>query len=151
MLGDSGRRHTNKNVMWLCRCDCGNITTVRTYSLKCGDTKSCGCICANRTWITNFKHGGRHTRLYKTWQDMKSRCHNPNDHAYKYYGGKNIQICSNWEHDFVVFRDWSLANGYADNLTIDRINNKGNYEPSNCQWLTKSENARKAMQFRWSS
>ena len=97
----------------------------------------------------NFKHGGFGTRLYQIWRDMKQRCYNPNTARYKYYGSKDVQVCPEWLNNFIVFRDWSFLNGYTDNLTIDRINNNGNYEPGNCQWITKSENSKKSCCERW--
>lgn len=88
----------------------------------------------------NYKHGGRHTRLYTIWRHMKSRCTNPNDKKYYRYGARGIKVCQEWL-DFVAFREWALANGYDDKLTIDRIDNDGNYEPSNCKWSTAKEQA----------
>ena len=91
--------------------------------------------------ISNLKHGLQNTRLYHIWESMKQRCLNSNNKRYKDYGGRGITICDEWL-EFIPFRDWSLSNGYADNLTIDRINNNGNYEPSNCRFLSKKENNR---------
>ena len=90
------------------------------------------------------KHGGTNTRLFNIWQGIRSRTIGVNrDKEYPSYFKKNISICTEWKDDFVNFRDWSLENGYADTLTIDRVNNDGDYEPSNCQWITLSENSRK--------
>ena len=74
---------------------------------------------------------------------MKQRCNNPNRHNYDNYGGRGIKVCDEWKNDFQAFYDWAMANGYHDDLTIDRIDNDGNYEPNNCQWITLEENARK--------
>lgn len=88
---------------------------------------------------SNYKHGGKHTRLYNIWCGMKSRCYNKNDSHYPRWGGRGIQVCSEWLLDFDNFQVWALHNGYADNLTIDRINNDGNYCPANCRWVTVAE------------
>ena len=87
----------------------------------------------------SYKHGGKGTRLYDIWCGMKSRCYNKNDSHYCRWGGRGIIICSEWLLDFSNFRNWAYKNGYAENLTIDRINNDGNYEPSNCRWITLAE------------
>jgi len=90
-----------------------------------------------------YKHGETKGRLHIIWRDMKQRCLNPNNIGFKNYGGRGITICPEWtdkEKGYINFRDWALSNGYADNLQIDRKNNDGNYEPNNCQWLTKIKN-----------
>lgn len=84
----------------------------------------------------NYKHGLKNTRLFRIWADMKSRCFNPNVPSYVRYGGRDITVCDEWKNNFQVFYDWSMSNGYQDDLTIDRKDNDGNYEPSNCHWTT---------------
>lgn len=86
----------------------------------------------------NTSHGMSKTRLYTIWKKMKARCENSNQDRFLDYGGRGIQVCLAWR-DFVVFRDWALANGYDDNLTLDRKDNNGNYEPDNCRWITSVE------------
>jgi len=143
VVGDSGKRK-NKKIIYLCKCDCGNLAEVRSTSLKNRNTRSCGCLqceVASKVGRNNIKHGeaGR-TRLYKIWMGMKVRCINPNAANYKWYGGRGIFVCDEWINSFMIFRDWALSNGYANNLTIDRIDNDSNYEPSNCQWITSFKN-----------
>lgn len=89
----------------------------------------------------NYKHGGKGTRLWSIYNGMKSRCNNPNVPAYKFYGGRGITVCSEWLDSFPKFRDWALANGYRDDLTLDRKDTNGNYSPDNCRWSTKKEQA----------
>lgn len=131
-----------KVVMWECCCDCGKTITVASFKLKSGDTKSCGCF--SRSMATT--HGLHDTRLYKIWCNMKSRCYNTSVIEYNDYGGRGITVCDEWLHDFQAFYDWAMSNGYRDDLTIDRIDVNGNYEPSNCRWVSmkvQSNNTRK--------
>lgn len=125
--------------LWVCKCDCGNITEVQGSSLLQNLTKSCGCLRKEVCKTTHTKHGEHGTRLYTIWQDMLLRCNYPKAAGYKNYGGRGISVCQEWSKDYISFRDWALVNGYKENLTIDRINNDGNYEPSNCRWATYKE------------
>lgn len=135
---DTGSRKT----YYVCRCDCGNVKVVRADALISGATKSCGCIKKeqDKTNLTaNHKHKMSGTRIYETWQDMKRRCYNKQNARYDRYGGRGITVCDEWLNNFQSFYDWAISNGYSDDLTIDRIDNDGNYEPSNCRWSTAKE------------
>ena len=124
---------------WLCRCDCGNETYSDSYQLRKGITKSCGCLQKELCGNQHRKHGFTKTRLYRIYYRMKERCYRPTNDNYKYYGGLGITVCDEWLKSFITFKDWALSHGYADNLTIDRINNELGYMPSNCRWITIQE------------
>lgn len=125
-----------EGAYWLCKCDCGNEVVVLGSYLKNGHTKSCGCLKIKRF----IKHNLANTRLNKIWSGMKDRCYNPNNNRYKDYGERGIRVCDKWVNDFKAFYDWAMANGYADKLSIDRINVNGNYEPANCRFTdTKTQ------------
>lgn len=143
-IKDSGKRKNN-HAVWLCRCDCGNLAEILACHLKSRNTQSCGCLRREKAMYINYKHGGTITRIYGIWADMNRRCFNQNNKSYKYYGGRGIKVCSEWKDNFVAFRFWAILSGYKDNLTIDRIDNDGNYEPDNCQWITQSENSKKSI------
>lgn len=139
------REHNNgKRTMWRCKCECGNETVVEYSALVSNATKSCGCLSKETNSLLFSTHKQSKTRLYHIWAGMKARCNNPKIPAYKYYGAKGITYTKEWEN-FKPFYMWALNNGYADDLTIDRINVNGNYEPNNCQWITLSENSKKAI------
>ena len=129
----------NKRTLWVCRCDCGKEITVESYNLRNGHTLSCGCYQKEATSKSNKTHGLTKTRVYKIWVCMKNRCYQKSYHAFRHYGGRGIIVCDEWRDNFQAFYVWAMANGYADNLSIDRIDVNGNYEPSNCRWLTMSE------------
>lgn len=134
-----------KYRLWECLCDCGRKSVVRTGALNSKKIRSCGC--QRRKSLIKHGDSGREgkprTRLYRIWVNMKSRCGRIERRNYKNYGGRGIKVCKTWLNSFMSFRTWALANEYTDNLTIDRINNDGNYEPGNCQWLTRAENRKK--------
>ncbi|WDU82287.1 hypothetical protein [Caloramator sp. Dgby_cultured_2] len=139
-----GYHSTNKRgkALWLCKCDCGNETVVIGENLRSGKTTSCGCYNREMSIKANRIHGMTKTRIYECWLDMKKRCNDLNNKEYHNYGERGIRVCEEWEKDFKNFYDWSINNGYNDNLTIDRIDVNGDYEPSNCRWVTWSQQAK---------
>ena len=132
-------RDSNSNHLWEYQCDCGTITTVRATSLIMGQTQSCGCLTIERAREASTKHGLHKHPLYAIWHQMRERCYNPKCKAYKNYGARNIVICKNWLEDFLNFYNWAMENGYEKDLSIDRKDVNGNYEPNNCRWATPSE------------
>ena len=115
----------NGHSRWLCKCDCGRETIVSRSNLRSGKQVSCGCKRKEQVGALNRIHGGSHTRLYSIWTNMITRTTNPKGTAYQRYGGRGIKMCPEWRNSFEAFRDWAVASGYTDDLTIDRINNDG--------------------------
>lgn len=128
------------NTYWLFKCDCGNEIIIPQSYVSCGDTKSCGCYRKEMAGKNaQIKHNKAHTRLYQIWSGIKQRCYNKNKEAYKYYGARGIKVCKEWKDDFMCFYNWAINNGYMEELTIDRRDVNGHYEPSNCRWTTIKE------------
>lgn len=136
-ISPSGR----KRIFWVCQCSCESktIVEVEAGNLTCGRQTSCGCV-RNRKSSERLKtHGLANTRIHNTYTSMKQRCYNAKAQEYEQYGGRGIKICDEWlgENGFHNFFDWSMKNGYRDDLSIDHIDNDGNYEPGNCRWADR--------------
>lgn len=127
------------DVQYRCICDCGNEVDVLGIHLRSGHTQSCGCFRVDTTKKNMTTHGKTNTRIYTIWKNMKERCNNKNHDDYGLYGGRGISVCKEWENDFTAFEKWANDNGYREDLTIDRKDVNGNYEPNNCRWVTQKE------------
>ena len=135
------RAGSNKDgrATWVCTCECGEISIKTGKLLLNGHCKSCGCG-EYESRVNNItSHRLSNTRLYTIWRGMKQRCYYPKHKDYHNYGARGIIICDDWLSNFEFFYNWAITNGYQDNLTIDRINVNGNYEPNNCRWVTWRE------------
>ena len=142
VLRENGRDKHNK-VLWLCRCKCGNVITVRGEDLRSGNTTSCGCYQRERAAEANTTHGMCKTRLYSIWTGILTRVgvyEGASENAKRFYQDRGIKVCDEWLV-FENFRDWALSHGYSDDLEIDRRDNGKGYCPENCRWVSKRENA----------
>ena len=133
-----GSKHRKRFGIY--KCSCGNEFSTTVAGVKNGNCKSCGCYNKQRSKEVNTTHGLRHHLLYGIWTDISYRTTNEKQISYKYYGGRGIIMCKEWRNDFKSFYDWCISNGWAKGLEIDRRDNDGNYEPSNCRFVTRSIN-----------
>lgn len=148
-VDDAINPNGKRSIRYRCKCDCGNEKIIRKCHLVSGKILSCGCFHREQLGNMRRKHGLSHKeRLYSLWLNMKDRCYNPNNNHYASYGGRGIKICDEWLNNYMSFRTWCLENGYEEeirpsgrnNLTIDRIDVNGNYEPNNCRFISNKEN-----------
>lgn len=144
---------TKSGRLWLCRCDCGGEAKKITSQLRSHPAIGCRRCETERRAAIHTRHGdargegnGGKQRLYTCWKGMRKRCHTPSDTVYKYYGGKGIGICEEWDN-YDVFRWWAILHGYRDDLVLDRLDPEADYCPENCEWITKSENSRRMMAY----
>lgn len=131
----------NGSSQWLCECDCGKKRIHTAGVLNYGSVQSCGCYGKEVRIMANITHNQSKTKLYRVWASMRDRCTLVSSQAFKYYGGRGIAVCDEWRESFQTFYDWAIDNGYCEGLSIDRINVDGNYEPSNCRWVSKKNQA----------
>lgn len=153
VLEMSQRKGKRNRTFWKCKCDCGKIVDVSHDRLRNGYTKSCGCYKLEKATekIKEYNdlhlphplltHGLSGTRIYDIYSHMIDRCYKTRVSNYKNYGGRGIKVCEEWKNSPSAFFEWAFDNGYKENLTIDRIDVNGNYEPSNCKWSTLEEQA----------
>ena len=144
LIEDLGMMYTTENSknrtrFGIYKCGfCGTNFKAITNDIKSKKTKSCGCYKKRRTIETHKIHGLRSTKLYRIWRAIKTRVLNPKNERYGDYGGRGIKVCDEWKNDFMPFYNWAMSNGYSDELSIDRIDNDGNYEPNNCRWVSSN-------------
>jgi hypothetical protein len=134
---------------WLCRCECGTLTIVDGTALRLGNTRSCGCLNLEslRGRARHGKARGGHSRVYRIWNAMKQRCHNPNQPHFPRYGGRGIAVCDEWRKSFDAFYA-HMGDPPSLDHSIDRIDNDLGYQPGNCRWATDSEQMKNRRKFK---
>lgn len=132
-----GEKH-GVNYHWICQCACGSEASIRGSALRHGEALSCGCLRKERAIKANTTHGKSKDGAYSSWQSMMHRCYDKSHDQYHRYGGNGVIVCDRW-HDFSSFFEDMGSRPYGK--TIDRKNSEGNYEPNNCRWATKKEQA----------
>ena len=142
---ESGQRQRRFTVV----CECGTERVVLLNSLRNGDSQSCGCLSAELSAERNTKHGMTGHALYTVWLSMIQRCYDENHKRYKDWGGRGITVCKSWRDDPTEFCKWAIINGYKKGLQLDKIDNGGNYCPSNCRFITPKENCRNKRTSYW--
>lgn len=127
------------DVCYTCQCDCGNVVDVLGIHLRSEHTISCGCFRVDTSRQAMTTHGMTNTRLHNIWKNMLERCFNHDHKNYDIYGGRGITVCDEWKDNFKSFAEWSFENGYADYLSLDRVNVDDGYSPDNCRWVTQKD------------
>jgi hypothetical protein len=143
-------RHENGvagNSRWLCKCDCGSSVVVHGYSLKTGNTSSCGCLHDDIASASSSTHGMSKTREYEIWCGMRKRCHDPACKAFKNYGGRGIKVCDRWDRSFEAF--YKDMGECPPDYSIERNDNNGGYDPDNCRWASRQEQGQNKRNIRW--
>lgn len=145
LIVDVDHTEPKRGKIWRCMCDCGREIFLTTSDISSQHRMACPDCAREANRVRSIKqltkHGWHDTRLHRIWWAMISRCTYRGDTNFRFYGGRGIKVCREWRDGFEPFRDWALAHGYSDELSIDRIDPDGNYEPSNCRWATKVEQA----------